>query len=267
MKRAARLSLPLVSAAVALAVAGCSGGSGTTRAAASMTSTTGAATAASAPVLSTPTTPASPASAASPASPASLGADDLLTGMKSNMKAATSVRVKGGLTVSGQKVTLDLSLNAAGGAYGTVQAAQGELTVLRAGGKVYAQVTEDFVKQQNLPRDEAAWALGKYVPLGASDTQGFTELLDLKAFMTEIAGADMSGGTITGTTQVAGAAADIVSIADGSTMYVATGGRSLPLRLTGDAKTPGQIDFLGWNTDLHIPGIPAASQIIDPSQL
>lgn len=186
--------------------------------------------------------------------------------MKSDMASATSVRIKGSLTSGGLKVTLDIALNTAGGGYGTVQTSQGELMVLRAGGKDYAQVTDDFIKEQKIPQDEAVSVLGKYVLLGASESQGFDPFLDLKGFLALVDTAGTDGETITGTTQVAGTPVDVVAGSDDSMLYVATEGKALPLRMTGGGDTSGQIDFLGWNTDLHIPGVPPASQVIDASK-
>jgi hypothetical protein len=186
--------------------------------------------------------------------------------MKTDTAAATSVRIKGSLTVSGQKLVLDLALNSVGGGYGTVDTGQGDLTVLHAGGKYYAQVTEAFIKQQNISQAEAAPVLGKYMLLGASETQGLDQFLDLKAFTALIATSGTDSQTITGTTQIAGTPVDIVTASDASTLYVAAEGKALPLRLIGAVDTSGQLDFLGWNTDLHIPGVPPASQVVDASQ-
>ncbi|MEZ0109947.1 hypothetical protein ABH920_003961 [Catenulispora sp. EB89] len=220
------------------------------------------------------------ASASSAASPSSAAATppvpttaptisyvgELLTRMNADMASATSVRVTGSLTVDGQKASLDVALNTAGGAYGTVHTAQGDLILLRAGGKDYAQVTDDFIKQQNIPRGSASLVLGKYVLLDAAESQGFDQFLDLKAFLAVVSTTSTDGDTITGATQIAGTPVDIVAGADGSTFYVATQGKALPLRVAGGGDTSGQIDFLGWNTDLRIPGVPPASEVIDASK-
>jgi len=187
--------------------------------------------------------------------------------MRADLASATSVRITGSLTVDGQKASLDIALNTAGGAYGTVRTAEGDLILLRAGGKDYAQVTDDFLKQQNIPRDSASLVLGKYMLLDAAQSQGFDQFLDLKAFLAVVVSTTgTDDNTITGTAQIAGTPVDIVTGADDSTLYVATQGKALPLRVAAGGDTSGQIDFLGWNTELRIPGVPPASQVIDASK-
>ena len=189
-----------------------------------------------------------------------------MTRVKTDTTAATSVHVKGSGTSGGATVKLDISMASDGRAYGTIDPGTGPLTIVRADGKDYVQLTDAYIAQQKYSASVGNLVRGKYFQLAASDAAGVDQLMDMKTFIAQANG-DTTKYTINGTTDVNGQTAFVLNGDDGSILYVAAQGKALPLRILGPPSNPGQLDFTGWNTDLSIPAAPPADQIIDLSQL
>jgi hypothetical protein len=199
--------------------------------------------------------------------PATPSAASLISGMKTSIQHATSVRMTGTVTTGGQTLRLDLSMTKAGEMSGQIAAGQAAFTVLTTGGKSYIKVTASFLKYAKVPAAACAVMCDKYLLATGSLQSGLTGSISwsqmLDGSSKQINANNM---TNTGKVTVNGQPAWALRSTDGGVGYVAAQGTPYLLRISAPKGQTGQIDFSEWNS-VTIPPPPPASQVVDINKL
>jgi hypothetical protein len=211
-----------------------------------------------------PSASATPSAAPSDNGVAQLPGSEILSKALAAASSAKSVRVKGEITVDGDKIGLDLTVSGANGK-GSVTAEGHTVELIRLNNAAYMKAGEEFWKMISGDDPQpAVAALLKDRWVKAPPDEGFAEifnLLDTGGILPE-AGPATKGETKTinginaiGLTDETGEAV----------IYVATQGEPFPLRFEGPAGE-GAIDFTDWNAPVEITA-PPASEVLDMSQI
>jgi len=236
-------------AAVALSLGGCSSANTTEKASSVRSATrTGAATAA-------PSVKAVPSAKA------------LYDQMRKGVAAAKSVRIKGGVTSSGSKLTIDVAGDRDGkNARALVNDGTGEAELLTVGGDIYVKADAAYWTK-NGSAALAKVAAGKYVKIpagtGLTDTLKVSKLLDGVFTDLPLAGALQKVGQ----TDLDGIPAYLLTDrvgAGGGKIYVSADGKASLLRIVSTKGNPGVLDFTEWNAVPPFTVPPASQQIKIP---
>ena len=178
---------------------------------------------------------------------AKMSPTDALTQVKDAVNSATSVRIVGTGTSSGQPLALNLKLVKGKGGAGHITVNGLSFDIIRIGDKAYFKGSSSFWSKFG---GSAAAQLfnGKWLvaPANKGELASFTPLTNLTALTNQVLS---SHGTLKmgDTTEINGQpAVAIVDQSNGGTLYVATTGPAFPLKLT-PGKGQGAITFSDWN--------------------
>jgi len=218
-----------------------------------------------------PATPPPTTTAAATSSLAGLTADEVLAKTKAAAQSATSVRVKGDLSDSGQSIMIDLKLAGVARGSGTVVQDGGRIDLVRDGNDIYFKADEKTLSKTVAQGDAQIVKLiaGRYIKATVT-TPGFDSfagLLDLVEFVKGVLSPDGKVSRVEGK-PVSGVAT--VGLKDnaaqgGGVLYVADTGEPFPLRIE-PASGSGGVTMSDWNTNITIT-VPPADQVIDASKL
>jgi hypothetical protein len=183
--------------------------------------------------------------------------------MRTNVTAATSVRIKGQVTTGGKKITIDIAGDRDGkNTRAVVNDGTGEVELLTTGGSTYIKADEAYWTK-NASAAAAKIAAGKYVKVPATIGTGdlkvgslldgaFTDL-PLSGALQKVESADVDGTP-------AYLLADRLKPQSGR-MYVTADGKSNLLRIVSAKGSAGTLDFSEWNA---VPPVspPPADQLV-----
>ncbi|GAA2092791.1 hypothetical protein GCM10009759_18750 [Kitasatospora saccharophila] len=253
--RAIRVATAVTGAAVAAAlVAGCGSGSGGPGGAAGATG-------------SAVTASAAAATAAGDNGVAQLPADQVLQRAVQALKGAGAVRATGSVAGEGARIDMDLRMDTSGDCTGTLsQSGTGSFRVVKAGTDLWVKPDREF--WQSHGGEAMAQLVGDRYLKTTSDDPDFGEigsLCDLGALADSLgsAGGDLAKGA---PTTVAGRPALTLTADSGTgtgTMYVATTGSPVPLKLE---KATGAVEFADFGTPVP-SATPGPDQSLDLDQL
>ncbi|RPE35845.1 hypothetical protein EDD38_4212 [Kitasatospora cineracea] len=245
-------------AAAAALAAGCgsgSGGSGSTGSPAA--SGTGSPVSAS----------AAAASAAADNGVAGQSADQVLQRAVQALKDAGAVRAAGTVGSEGGQITMDLRLDTTGDCTGTLsQGGVGSFQVVKSGQQLWVKPDQEFWQTHGGPA--MAQLVGDRYLKTTSDNPDFGEigsLCDLTALADQL-GTGKSGLAKGGEENVQGRPALTLTNTSGTgtgTLYVATTGEPVPLKL---AKDTGAVEFSDFGTPVP-SATPGPDQSLDLDQL
>jgi len=219
--------------------------------------------------------PAAGPSAAASSSSASAGADlaslppkEILAKATAAIKAADSVRLKGGGTEEGQNFEIDMHYGSAGQAYGTITSSGQTIELRRVGQVVYLKADAAF--WQATAGAEAAKLLGdKFLKAPLTDRRigQLASFIDKNTFVGEVLQPDgelAMGDTrdIRGTSAI-GLVSKGGADGDNGTLYVAAEGEPYPLQLAPEAGSgeTGSLDFLDYGEPVTVETPPAADTV------
>jgi hypothetical protein len=194
-----------------------------------------------------------------------LSADQIASRATANLKAVSSVHVKGSVKSSGQSIALDLTLGTQG-CTGTMGIkGQGSFVLLKIGKTLWIKPNDAFWKHAAGDAGAALGDLvdGKYIKPSAKDSglASIGALCDPAKFAKSFGG-DMTGMVKGATTTIAGQPAlQIKDAADSANAYVTVSAQPEFLRLASGGGE-GQLDFTQYNAPLHLTP-PPASQVLD----
>lgn len=203
---------------------------------------------------------ASGSTASSPLSGQS--ADQIATSAVASLKTATTVRVTGNLSSSGQAYDLDLTLVRAQGCAGTIaQAGTGSFKLIAIGDKVWIEPDQQFWEKAG-GADAAVLkqVSGKYLTVKATSQLG-----SLDGFCKPGQLAGSFGGTITGlvkgeTATISGQPAlQIKDTGDSASIFVSDTAKPELLRISDGSQ--GTLDFSGYNSPVTLTAPPAAETL------
>lgn len=203
-----------------------------------------------------------------------LSAQEILDASGAAATKATSVRVKGTITMSAQTVTLDLQVGK-NSADGTVSAAGVDVEIRVVGGKSYFKISpESFAamagQEGSAELIEAMktligdkWLL---VPVDSAsgDFDDFNKLAQKDLLITALLAPE---GTITvkGTDTINGVPVVLLSSSKGGTLAISTVGEPYPIQMSAsDDEGTGTLDFTGWNEPFDVT---APTDVLDISAL
>jgi hypothetical protein len=169
--------------------------------------------------------------------------------MRKNVAAAKSVRIKGGVTIGGKKLTIDIAGDREGkNTRALVSDGTGEAELLTVGGSIYIKADTAYWTK-NGSAAAAKVAAGKYVKVPAGTGVGdlkvgtlldgaFTDLPLAGAFQ-KVEATDVDGTP-------AYLLADRLSPQDGQ-IYVSADGKARLLRIVSVKANAGTLDFSEWD--------------------
>ena len=193
-----------------------------------------------------------------------LSADEIASRATADLKAVSSVHVKGSVQSSGQKIALNLSLGSQG-CTGTMGIdGQGSFVLLKIGKSLWIKPDDKF---WNHAAGSAGSALidlvsGKYIKPSAkgSSLASIGALCDPAQFAKSF-GSDMTGMVKGTTTTIAGQPAlQIKDSGDAASAYVTVDAKPQFLRLDGGGSN-GRLDFTDYNAPLHLTPPPASKTL------
>lgn len=193
----------------------------------------------------------------------------ILTDAKAAAKSARSLRVSGSVNDRSDRTDLDLRIQGAKGATGTLSSKGVRFEVVRVGNDVYLRT--DKAGYAKLAGARGAELIGdRWLKTGPTDSrfESFQELTNRDKL---IDGLLSPRGTLTKgeATTVRGTPAIMLRSADDKgTLAVATTGPPYPLRLAAGPKSDssGEINFGEWNAPVTL-NPPSADKVLDTSKL
>jgi hypothetical protein len=191
-------------------------------------------------------------------------AQTLLNEALAALRAASSVRITGGVIQNGKNLHFDVAFIRSGGASGTISGpfltgAPATFKIIIAGGKGYVLLDKQFFnalsKAHHIPSSACSLLCGKYIAVPASQFGDFSLNGLTRA---ELSGASKAAPGVT-TTTINGQPAFRISDGRGSYLYIARNGTHYPLEITKPGS--GALVFSEWNA---VPPItpPPASQVV-----
>jgi hypothetical protein len=194
-----------------------------------------------------------------------LSADEIASRATADLKAVSSVHVKGSVQSSGQKIGLNLSLGSQG-CTGTMGiGGQGSFVLLKIGKSLWIKPDDKFWKHAAGSDGSALVDLvsGKYIKPSAkgSSLASIGALCDPAQFAKSF-GSNMTGMVKGTTATIAGQPAlQIKDSGDAASAYVTVDAKPEFLRLDGGGSN-GKLDFSDYNAPLHLTP-PPASETLD----
>jgi hypothetical protein len=256
-------------AAVAISLSGCGAIDRTDKASSDRSAaTTSAAKAAPSPTAS-PSAKAAPPAKAAPQARAAPSAKVLYQQMRKSVAAANSVRIKGAVTDSGTKLTIDVAGDRDGtNARALVNDGTGEAELLTTGGNTYVKADAAYWTK-NGSAALAKVAAGRYVKIpagsGVADGLKVSKLLDgvftdlpLAGALQKVVVTDLDGAP-------AYLLTDRIGSGDGK-IYVSADGKSNLLRLVSTKGSAGSLAFSDWNAVRPVKAPPASKILKIPGQ-
>ena len=190
--------------------------------------------------------------------------------VKSAMQNATAVHVKGSITDSGTKISVDVQLNKDGTASGTIADGGPNIPIVLSGKVIYLQFTPDVMKANGIDATSAAGQklANKWVPStsklmsGSNLATSVQPFLDYTQFIGSLAQNMPAGALKAGKSDVInGTPVVLYTFPDGTPADVATSSPHYLVRLLpGPTDGAGQLDFTGWNQPVAVHA-PPASQV------
>jgi len=193
-----------------------------------------------------------------------LSADEIARRATADLKAVSSVHVKGSVQSSGQNIALNLSLGSQG-CTGTMGiGGEGSFVLLKIGKSLWIKPDDKF---WNHAAGSAGSALidlvsGKYIKPSAkgSSLASIGALCDPAQFAKSFGG-DMTGMVKGTSTTIAGQPAlQIKDSGDAASAYVTVDAKPQFLRLDGGGSN-GRLDFTDYNAPLHLTPPPASKTL------
>jgi hypothetical protein len=199
----------------------------------------------------------------------------LISEMVSACQNASGVHIKGSVTGSGGKVSMDLQLNKDGDASGLLNEQGRDMDIISTKGVVYVKLTAGVMQASGIDPSsvEGQLLLNKWVAStsdvmpGGGLVSGAKSLLDYNTFfqgMTQQIPADAAKA---GRTDIVnGTPVQRYTFSDGSTFDIATSSPHYLMRLITVAKDgAGQVDFTGWNQPVAVSAPPAGDIYSGPA--
>jgi hypothetical protein len=193
-----------------------------------------------------------------------LSADEIARRATADLKAVSSVHVKGSVQSSGQNIALNLSLGSQG-CTGTMGIdGQGSFVLLKIGKSLWIKPDDKFWKHAAGSDGSALVDLvsGKYIKPSAkgSSLASIGALCDPAQFAKSF-GSDMTGMVKGTSTTIAGQSAlQIKDSGDAASAYVTVDAKPQFLRLDGGGSN-GRLDFTDYNAPLHLTPPPASKTL------
>lgn len=198
------------------------------------------------------------------APPAAVQAADIKTAMQN----ASAVHVKGSITDSGSKVSVDVQLNKDGTASGTIADGGPNIPIVLANKVIYLQFTPDVMKGNGIDATSAAGMklANKWVPstsklmAGSGLATSVQPFLDFSQFIGSLAQNMPTGALKAGKSDVInGTPVVLYTFPDGTPADIATSSPHYLIRLLpGPKDGAGQLDFTGWNQPVAVQPPPAS---------
>jgi hypothetical protein len=192
-------------------------------------------------------------------------ASKILSDMHAAGAKATSAVVVGRVTESGQSIGLDLHLVGKTGGYGTISSTGGQLRIVVIGRTVYMKAPASVYEKKGASKAIGQLLGGKWIK-GALNSPGFSDFgkfMSLKAMVSS-----KPGGTVTklpGITIINGTpTVALRDNSDGSRLYVAVTGATLPVRLIGGRHETGSVSITGYGKPVKLT---APTGAVDLTQL
>ena len=190
-----------------------------------------------------------------------LSADQIATKAVDDLKAASTVRVTGQVTSSGETVALDLTLVRGQGCTGTMAVAgTGSFQLTAIGNQVWIKPDKQFWQKEGATAAVLNIVSGKYMKVKATSQLG-----SLSGFCqpSQLAGnfGSPKAGLVKGvTTTINGQQAlQIKQAGSSASVYVSDTATPQILRLAGGSQ--GTIDFSGYNSPVTLTAPPAADTL------
>jgi hypothetical protein len=187
-------------------------------------------------------------------------AEEILAAAQEAASAASAVRVAGQIDDLG----LELNLVRGEGASGSLRQGTNAFEIIATGSEVFLKGSAEFYEQ--IGGRAAVQLLGDkwlQVPGDDEDFASMTQLTDMDQLLTQVLRPKHDALTKGEVETVDGTEAIALSSGDG-TLYVATTGDPLPLKLVGDRDRRGEILFTDWNKPADLT---APTDAIDISEL
>jgi hypothetical protein len=185
---------------------------------------------------------------------ADLSADAALDRVKTAVEDVKSVHVVGSIDQEGQ--TLDIDMHTARDkGQGTLTFDGGEMELRLVDGTTYVKAEASTFEKLQVPAAQAALIGGKWLKSGGASGQfsSFGQFLDLDQLFESLLKpeGELEKGD---TTEIEGdpAIALIDNAETGGTLYVATTGDPIPLRITKSGTGGGQVDFTEYDADVTV---------------
>ena len=185
---------------------------------------------------------------------AKLSADDALAKVKTAVKDVKSVHIAGTIDQDGQSLDLDVH-SARDKGQGTLTINGGTLEVRLVDGTTYVKGEASTFEKLGAPAAQAAIIGGKWLKSGGAASQfaAFGQFLDLDQLFESLLQpeGDIEKGD---TTEIEGRAAlELVDKAEsGGSLFIATTGDPLPLRISKSGSGGGQVDFNEYDADVTV---------------
>lgn len=194
-----------------------------------------------------------------------LSADAALAKVKAAAKDVTSVHVAGSIAQQGQSIALDVHVGRDRG-QGVLTINGGDLEVRLLDGTAYVKGAAETFTKLGVPAIQAQIVGGKWLKSSATGGEfaAFTEFLDVDSLFESLLKPD--GDVETGDTTTIGGeeAFELVDSADSGSLYIATHGDPLPLRVEKGGAAGGKVDFTDYGEDVEVE---APDGALDLSQL
>ncbi len=196
---------------------------------------------------------------------ASKSASEILAASKAAADSASSVHVSGSLKSNGTPITLDLSLASGHGGRGQISQGSLSFNLIVVGDTIYLKGSPAFYSHFG---GSAAAQLfqGKWLKAPVSGGElgslaGLTNLTQLLSQTLASHGTLVKGptSTVAGTPVI-----ELHDTSDNGSLFVATTGKPYPIQIVKHGSETGQITFTDWN---HPVSLSAPSGAIDLSQL
>lgn len=190
-----------------------------------------------------------------------MSADQIATKAVANLKAASTVRLTGFVTSSGQTYDLNLTLVGAQGCTGTMAAAgTGSFALTAIGNQVWIKPDRQFWQKEGATAAVLKVVSGKYLKVKATSQlgslSGFCQPSRLAASFGDSPASLVKGQTITISGQQA---LQIKDTGDSASIFVSDTAKPQILRLAhGDA---GTLDFSGYNSPVTLTAPPASDTL------
>jgi len=192
-------------------------------------------------------------------------AGQLVTQMKSAVRAASSMELAGELPNGGHPVSLDLGVHRSGELAGTITQDGVPLRLIGAGGRYYVKATPAFLRELHSPAAVCTVMCGKYVELTSAQGRELASGLSMPSLTRSLL-AGLPTFSKQGSTTIAGQPVITLRGADGSTLYVAATGRPYPVRVVAPPGHHESVRFSRWD-NVAAPAAPRGDQVINLSQL
>lgn len=187
-------------------------------------------------------------------------ADEILAEATAAAKGASAVHVAGQM----EEIELDISLVKGEGATGRITQGEGTAEIIVVGDEIYLKGDDAFY--QSIGGDAVVRALGDRwlkIPAGGDGFESFEQITDMEALID--AALRPEGSIEKGEVEdVDGTPAiGLTSSERRGTLFVATKGEPLPLKIVGEGDR-GEVTFDGWNEPVELE---APTDVLDIAEL